>query len=445
MDAITVVLTNESHTVAIDNSGEVHELEIANARTNVLAYKGIREVTPVLSKGECVGCDIKFVQNTAQLISLDNSFSTATANINVTVDGVTVVKTWTISKAKQGSNGATGADGSSYILNITEGTRSFTYSQINLDPRPATSTTFVGTLYENGNEIVEGVSYYWVANGHLEGSSIKNTFTPTIKSIFDESILNNDVQLAVSYKGMTITQTVPVAITKDANGLDWVQEWDDTKTDVRGNLILTPKLFAGSYDQENDLVTGVAIGKDVLNNGTTIGVAGYQNNKTTFLLDTDGTFMVGNPFEEGSTGMYFDGDSFTLKVNQLSIEGASVPTTDDLTSAIDREVNSAKEEVKAEISQVVSQVVDLDSYMNNALKDGILDEVERAHLDTLYENISSEVIDVVSQHRSVANNPYFTDEAIQAVLTERFDAYMACYRLYCFICKVWIVCHASVL
>lgn len=428
-DAIAVILTNESHTVAIDNSGYVPESEIAKATTQVLAYQGIEVVTPILSKGTCDGCDVAIDGNMVRLRSLDNSFSTATAIINVNVNGTVIPKTWTISKAKQGTDGATGENGSSYILNVTEGTRSFTYSQINLDPRPSVSATFVGSLYENGAEVTEEVSYYWVARGHIQGSSVNKTFTPTIAKTFDESILNNDIQLTVTYKGNTVTQTIPISVTKDANGLDWVQEWDDTKTEVRGNLILTPKIFAGSYDQENDLITGVAVGKDVLNDGNTIGVAGYQNNKTTFLLDTDGTLMVGNPFEQDSTGLYFDGENFTLKVNELSIEGSNVATTDDLTTQVDEAINSAKEEVKAEIEEVISQVNSLDSYMNNALKDGILDEVERNRLHTLYENITSEYLDTIAQYRSIAGNTHLTDEAMLAVLEGHFTTYLTCFEV----------------
>ena len=44
---------------------------------------------------------------------------------------------------------------------------------------------------------------------------------------------------------------IPIVITKDANELDWVSEWDRHTT--------------------NELVTGVAIGRDVLNDGLTIG------------------------------------------------------------------------------------------------------------------------------------------------------------------------------
>ena len=44
---------------------------------------------------------------------------------------------------------------------------------------------------------------------------------------------------------------IPISVTKDANELDWETEWDRHTT--------------------NDLITGVAIGRDVLNDGQTIG------------------------------------------------------------------------------------------------------------------------------------------------------------------------------
>ena len=139
--------------------------------------------------------------------------------------------------------------------------------------------------------------------------------------------------------------------------------------------------------------------------------------------------MVGNPFERDSTGLYFDGQNFTLKVNELSIEGASVPTLDEMTTKVDEAVNSAKEEVKAEITDVVTKVNSLDSYMNNALKDGILDEVERNHLRTLYEGISSEFLDTVAQYRSIAGNTHLTDEAILTVLEQHFNTYLTCFEV----------------
>lgn len=422
-DAITVVLTNESHTVAIDDSGYVESSEIENTRTNVLAYKGANSVTPKVTKGKCVGCDVTITGTTAQLASLDNSFTSSTAELLVEVDGVIITKVWTISKSKQGLQGQSGQNGKSYILNVTGGSRSVVYSQINQDPRPSLSSTFNGALYEDGVEVLEGVSWYWLANGHFEGTSINSGFTPTIKKVFDESVINNSISVIATYKGQTLTQEIPLSVTKDAYGLDWVSEWDDTKVDVRGNLILTPKIFAGHYDQENDLITGVAIGQDVLNNGRTIGVVGYQNNIPSFLLDTDGSLQVGNPFGENSTGLYYSDGVFKLKVNELSIEGAKVPTENEIGNMVTTEVNSAKNELQESIDSITNQMTDLDSYVNNALKDGILDNVERNKLEAMYDTMALEVDSVNARFQSIINNPFLTNEAIITSLNEAMTNY----------------------
>ena len=424
-DAITVVLTNESHTVSIDDSGFVATAEIENTRTNVLAYKGANSVTPKITRGNCVGCDVSIAGNTVQLLSLDNSFTSSTAELLVDVDGVIITKIWTISKSKQGLQGENGQNGKTYILNVTGGTRSVTYSQINHDPRPAYSFAFTGSLYENGVEIIENVSWYWVANGHFEGSSVTKRFTPTIKKVFDETVINNSISVMATYNGQTLTQDIPLSVTKDAYGLDWVSEWDSTKVDVRGNLILTPKIFAGHYDQENDLITGVAIGKDVLNNGRTVGVVGYQNNVPSFLLDTDGSLQVGNPFGEDSTGLYYNDGVFKLKVNELSIEGAKVPTENEIGNLVASEINSAKNELQETINGLNNSLVSLEDVVNNSLQDGILTEVEKHSLKTVIDTINGEVNTVVAQSNSILINPYLSNTALMLKLEELLGNYEA--------------------
>lgn len=422
-DAITVILTNESHTVAIDDSGAVTNSEIEKTRTTVLAYKGVQSVIPTVKKGKCVGCDVEIIQDVVQLISLDNSFTSSTAELIIEVEGITLTKVWTISKSKQGQQGQNGQNGSTYILNVTGGTRSITYSQINHDPRPSTSTTFMGSLYADGVEILEGVSWYWIANGHFEGSSISSDFTPTIKKLFDESITNNSIVVTVSYKGQSITQEVPLSVTKDANGLDWVQQWDSTKTEVRGSLILTPKIFAGHYDQENDLVTGVAIGQDILSDGRTIGIAGYQNNIPTFLLDVDGSVQLGNPFEENSTGMYYSEGFFKLRVNELSIEGVEVPNKNEISDIVNSEINSAKGELQLTIDSISQSLGSLEDNVNNALKDGILTEVEKSKLRIMFSSLEGEVVSFYSQVSSVLGSPFLTNVTLIELLTSTYDSY----------------------
>lgn len=433
-DAISVILTNESHTVAIDDSGYVESSEIEKARTNVLAYKGANSVTPKVTKGKCVGCDVTITGATVQLASLDNSFTSSTAELLVEVDGVIITKVWSISKSKQGLQGQSGQNGKSYILNVTGGSRSVVYSQINQDPRPSLSSTFNGALYEDGVEVLEGVSWYWLANGHFEGTSINSDFTPTIKKVFDESVINNSISVMATYKGQTLTQEIPLSVTKDAYGLDWVSEWDDTKVDVRGNLILTPKIFAGHYDQENDLITGVAIGQDVLNNGRTIGVVGYQNNIPSFLLDTDGSLQVGNPFDETSTGLYYSDGVFKLKVNELSIEGAKVPTENEIGNLVTSEVNSAKNEIQESINGLNNSLGSLEDVVNNSLRDGILTEVEKQSLKVVMDTLTNEMNTLLTQVGSVLVNPFLSNIALmqqlQTALTEYQNTYDALLEVY---------------
>lgn len=421
-DSISVILTNESHTISVNNDGTISQLEIDKVRTKVKAYKGTKEVSCEIEVGQLDGCEIGVDGQDVYLTSIESSPLTAMATIIVIVEGVTVEKTLTISKALQGYNGNDGST-NTYILNITGGTRSITYSQINLDPRPSLSTTFYGALYKNGEEILDGVSYYWTSAGHVTGSSISNIFTPNISEIFDESIINNEITLTVNYDGNVLTQTVPIAITKDANGLDWVSEWDSTKVDVRDNVVLTPKLFAGQYDKDNDLITGVSIGTDVINNGETVGVAGYQNNEVTFMLDTNGTLMVGNPFVEGKTGLYFDGEQFTLKVNNLSIEGQPVAKEDDVQDYINGVIDGMLEGVEQGFGSLTTQLSDLELFIGEGFNDKILDDIERAKIEAKFESLKADYQRVTKQFESLMGNTGLTNESLIATLTREFEAY----------------------
>lgn len=427
-DAISVILSNESHTLPVDNSGAVSSFEIENTSTVVTAFVGTESVIPTLSKGKCDGCDVAFDGNIAKLVSLDNSFTTATAVINVNVNDIIIPKVWSISKSKQGNNGENGNNGSSFILNVINGTRSFSYTQLNTEPRPTTSAQFVAELYENGVKIEDGVTYSWLAHGHVQGSSINSTFTPTIRKIFDESITNNAIQLTASYKGQVVTTTVPISITKDASGLDWVSEWDQNKVEIKGNRVLAPKIFAGQYEEETDSITGVAIGVDILNGSRAVGVAGYQNNKATFLLDTDGTLMVGNPHEEGSTGIHFDGTDLTIKARNLTIEGTPVASVTDVNDIVNSEINTAKSELQGEMQDVTNQINNLDTTINGAFKDGILDTVERVNLQNIFDKLSKEVEDVTMQYNSVSSNPNLDNQAVIEALDTAYETYLEKYN-----------------
>ena len=423
-DSISVLLTNESHTVPVGNDGTISELEIRKVKTKVKAYKGTKEVACELSVLTSDRCVVGIEGQEVYLIELDSSPITATATINVNIDGVIIEKILTISKAMQGHNGNDGSVGSTYILNILGGTRSFTYSQVNSDPRPNISSTFTASLYKDGEEVgTSEISYYWVAKGHITGSSIIETFTPSISHTFDESIINNEVTLTATHEGNVIVQTVSIAITKDANGLDWVHEWDSTKVDIRDNVVLTPKLFAGSYDQDNDLITGVAIGQDMINNGYDIGIAGYQNNEVSFLLDTDGTLMVGNPFAEDSTGMYYDNGEFVLRASSLAIQGVQVPNINEVTGIVTDNMGVIIQEMETGFNDIQEQMTDLENLLESGLQDFVLSDVEKGRLQSQFDTLKIEYTSIVKQATNLLNNGSINGNAIKEQLTQALNSY----------------------
>lgn len=87
----------------------------------------------------------------------------------------------------------------------------------------------------------------------------------------------------------------------DANLLDWVSEWNGTKTTINSNTVLTPKIFAGTKNA-NNTITGIALGKFQLitlnSSGTAVaeninGIYGFNAGKRTFSIDSDGTVILG--------------------------------------------------------------------------------------------------------------------------------------------------------
>lgn len=111
-DAYTVILTNESHTFATQNNGNISSA--ISTTTQVLAYKGASSITPTIGTLPTVngltlsksGTTITIQANTGTSLADSGSF-----DIPVTVDGKSFTKTFSWSKSKQGATGATGASG----------------------------------------------------------------------------------------------------------------------------------------------------------------------------------------------------------------------------------------------------------------------------------------------------------------------------------------------
>lgn len=100
-------------------------------------------------------------------------------------------------------------------------------------------------------------------------------------------------------------------IVRESTMLDWIQDWEGSKTKIGGTYIMTPKLFVGKKEAVLDMtgsepiwkegaLTGVYIGPDLLASGeSSVGIYGYLKDKKIFHINADGGFIGGWTFNEG--------------------------------------------------------------------------------------------------------------------------------------------------
>lgn len=427
LSSYSVILSNESTTLRVGLDGKIPAEEIANQYTRVTAFKGADQITPTeinIPESNLYKVDIN--GSTINLLDVDSSSTTVNIPIEIILDNAVVIeKEWSIAKTERGE---TGASGSVYSLNVEGGTRSIVYNQLDKNPRPSYSGTFYAHVYENGNDITSKIkSWYWTCQGHLVGTSISNTFTPEIKEKFNNASLNNSVTVTAIYNHTPISYTVPIVVSKDVSGLDWVTDWDSKKVLVRDTEVLTPKLFAGSYDKTHDLITGVAIGTDVLNDGQMQGIVGYQNNKISFLLGTDGSLLIGNPFEDVGSGISYNDGQLIINVDDISIAGATVPTQDDLETQLNNYSKEIISTLQSNIDDMNNTLNDVTNHVDTILKDGLITELEKVQLDALFETVQQEMNNIKAQYSSVIDNPYLLNDTVEN-LQKHYKNYMDAYN-----------------
>ena len=86
------------------------------------------------------------------------------------------------------------------------------------------------------------------------------------------------------------TTVFSFTVVRETSMLDWILDWNGTYTEIAGKWIITPKIFAGTKNEDNQ-ITGVYLGPAFDDaNGT--GLYGYKNDDIIFQL-TDSGGMIG--------------------------------------------------------------------------------------------------------------------------------------------------------
>ena len=268
-----------------------------------------------------------------------------------------------ISVIKNGSDGKQGEPGVGYMLNITGGNRGIAYSAVGTDPEPSSGGEFSVELINN-TEVLTPSSISWTAGGNFSGTSKSKTFRPVVRNTYGK--VSTFVNVAVEYNGATINQTIPIVCTKHADGLDWLEDWNNNSVivDEKGRKIISPKMFAGTKDYMGR-VTGVALGRDVLNStgvSQTTGVVGYKNNVPVFSLSDKADFYVSSRGNAGSVvdgtanGLYFDGSKLYL-TGAVKIQSGTMGSSNTNIDTIINNANSANNKVQNTIVTVDVQYV----------------------------------------------------------------------------------------
>ena len=306
-EGVQVILTPTAVLIPCDSEETPKPNAYINASTNVKAFLGTMDITSGITLGELEYSDSTVkASKTGTKVSI-TTITTRTGYVDIpvsaTINGETIdlgKHRFNFVKQIDGQPGIPGDPGFGYTLNIKGGVRGVAYAANGTNPEPKTSSQFSVELLKNGVKVANPASISWTCGGNLSGASSAATFTPTIKSTYNSESSYVKVSVKEFAASLAVEETIPIICTKHADGLDWINEWNNQYVQVGTEKIITPKIFAGTKNSANEL-TGVAIGRDVLggNANKVIGIVGYKKNTPVFSLDQDANFFVSS---SGSAG-----------------------------------------------------------------------------------------------------------------------------------------------
>ena len=428
-----VILTPSAVLIPCDSKEAPKPNAYINAFTNVRAFLGTMDITSKITLGTLEYSDSTVkASKTGTKVSI-TAITTRTGYVDipvsVAIDGETIdLGKHRFSFVKQidgqtGQTGAPGAPGFSYTLNIKGGTRGVAYAANGTNPEPKTSSQFSVELLKNGVKVANPASISWTCGGNLSGSSSAATFTPTIKSTYTSGSSYVKVSIKEFADSLAVEETIPIICTKHADGLDWINEWNNQYVQVGTEKIITPKIFAGTKSSANEL-TGVAIGRDVLggNANKVIGIVGYKKNTPVFSLDQDANFFVSSSGNAGdikngtnnAKGIYFDGNNLyvsgKVKISGGSTIGENNTLVEDVinNSNLGAQANNKLGNLSTEISNVNNTITNLNNYIDGVFKDNIIDEAEKENLKLQLKKLEQDKAEIDARYTQIYNNNYLT-------------------------------------
>lgn len=127
----------------------------------------------------------------------------------------------------------------------------------------------------------------------------------------ESGIVDLDIETDDGF-GYMATVSIAYTVVRESTMLDWIRDWDGTKTKIGDTYLMTPKLFVGNKEDVVDesvtppqwregALTGVYIGPDSpISQGFGAGIYGYLGGKEIFHINAQGGFIGGWEFNSAA-------------------------------------------------------------------------------------------------------------------------------------------------
>ena len=261
----TVLLTNESHTVSCDASGNPLAGELEKATTRVVVYKGVSVASFTLQNLVSAGGSFA-LDGDSGLKCTGLSESSATCTFEVKVDSVVIKKVFGVTKAKTGATGKAGADGKGISSTVVTYQASTSGTTVPTGTWGATIPSVSANQYLWTRTIVtytDGTTSTSYSIGKMGANGATGAAGKGIKST------------AVTYQASTSGTTVPTGT------------WDTTIPSVSANQYLWTRTIITYTDGTTS--TSYSIGKMGANGATGAAGKGIKSTAVTYQASTSGT------------------------------------------------------------------------------------------------------------------------------------------------------------
>lgn len=233
---------------------------------------------------------------------------------------------------------------------------------------------------------------------------------------------NGNIEIPVSIDSASFR--VPFAWSKakagasgdDTESLDWIKDWNNGKTQIGANSVITPKIFTG-VKNKNGTITGTAIGRFDLNSinasGEVVveaidGIYGFRDGLRTFSIDNTGSIQLGrdNQFIKynAKTGKVEFGSEVTLNWTE-AINTAKTETLNSAAITAQSKADAAKNEAINTSAKDASNKID-------AVKFGARNYIRNSNFSAPLSGVTADGTEISIDNDTLYNN-YKTLKVIQ--------------------------------